>query len=173
MDEQQKIRRIERLWATAFVKAKAASQLLMQLNYLKQKIVHFGRKPNNMSFRNQMLDEIKNQEEVKNFEINFFKKSISPTKADPFAAAKKEIKKKPWFIMMPNNKFRVFWNFVIIILLFYTATFVPFQIAFIHEDYIALTIVDYFTDSLFGIDIIVNFTSAIETPKKEVIVEPK
>jgi len=33
---------------------------------------------------------------------------------------------KKWFILLPSNRFKIFWNFVIIFLLMYTATFVPF-----------------------------------------------
>jgi hypothetical protein len=69
---------------------------------------------------------------------------------------------------MPDHKFKIFWNLIIILLLIHTATFVPYQIAFISDDVFALDVIDYVTDSLFGIDIIVNFVSAIELPNKTI-----
>lgn len=69
---------------------------------------------------------------------------------------------------MPDHKFKIFWNLIIIMLLVYTATFVPYQIAFIQDDIFALTVLDYITDSLFGIDIIINFISAIELTNKTI-----
>jgi hypothetical protein len=35
------------------------------------------------------------------------------------------------FILMPDNKFKMLWNFVTMLLLLYTATFVPYKTAFI------------------------------------------
>ena len=69
---------------------------------------------------------------------------------------------------MPDHKFKIFWNLVIITLLIHTATFVPFQIAFISETYFSLDVIDYVTDCLFGIDILVNFISAVELPNKTI-----
>jgi hypothetical protein len=43
-----------------------------------------------------------------------------------------EIDEKPCpFLIYPNSSFKVFWNIVIIILLLYTATWMPYQICFI------------------------------------------
>jgi hypothetical protein len=42
-----------------------------------------------------------------------------------------EILKSCPLIIMPNSRFKMFWNLVIIVLLLYTATYMPFQICFI------------------------------------------
>jgi len=64
---------------------------------------------------------------------------------------------------MPNSNFKLFWNVVIILLLLYTATWMPYQICFIDEPSKGLMLVfEYFIDSLFAMDIILNFISAYE-----------
>jgi len=69
---------------------------------------------------------------------------------------------------MPNSRFKIFWNFVIIILLLYTATFITYRVAFIDTDSELLIVLDYIMDTLFGIDIIINFISAYEISETKV-----
>lgn len=71
---------------------------------------------------------------------------------------------------MPDSKFKTFWNITIILLLAYTSTVVPFQVAFINHDSDFATILNYLVDLLFGVDIFVNFFSAYEmrNQKKEI-----
>ena len=45
-----------------------------------------------------------------------------------------EILKRKTCLIMPDSKFKVYWNIIIILLLLYTALFVPFKIAFIETD---------------------------------------
>ena len=71
------------------------------------------------------------------------------------------------YIIMPTNKFKVGWNVVIIMLLAYTSTVVPFQVAFVDIDGFFTVILNYIIDILFGIDIIINFFSAYEHPNSQ------
>lgn len=64
---------------------------------------------------------------------------------------------------MPDSKFKTFWNIAVIVLLAYTSTFVPFQVAFVDQDSSFEIFLNYLVDILFGVDIIVNFLSAYET----------
>ena len=64
---------------------------------------------------------------------------------------------------MPESKFKTMWNITVIVLLVYTSTVVPFQVAFIDHDSSFSAFLNYMVDILFGIDIIVNFFSAYET----------
>lgn len=74
------------------------------------------------------------------------------------------LQEKPaWYVIMPDSKFKTFWNITVILLLLYTSTVVPFQVAFVDKDTNFAILVNYFVDILFGIDIIVNFFSAYET----------
>jgi hypothetical protein len=69
---------------------------------------------------------------------------------------------------MPDNKFKILWNIIIIFLLLYTATFVPYRVAFIDSDDKWLTVLDTFTDCLFGFDILVNLLSALEREDRSI-----
>ena len=74
-----------------------------------------------------------------------------------------EQKKKMRFLIFPENRFKIIWNLVIIALLLYTAIFVPYKVAFIHEqDGVVGQFFEYTVDALFGLDIIVNFMSVYE-----------
>lgn len=64
---------------------------------------------------------------------------------------------------MPDSKFKTFWNITVILLLLYTSTVVPFQVAFIDVDSDFSRIINYMIDLLFAMDIIVNFFSAYIT----------
>ena len=71
--------------------------------------------------------------------------------------------------MMPNSRFKVFWNIVIILLLLYTATVTPYRTAFIDETSTFMFYFELLTDFLFFLDIIVNFLSAFEGEDGEVV----
>jgi hypothetical protein len=63
---------------------------------------------------------------------------------------------------MPDSLFKKIWNCIIIILLIYTATYVPFKVAFVDETSASLFAWDLVVDALFFIDIFVNFFAAYE-----------
>lgn len=68
-----------------------------------------------------------------------------------------------WYIVMPNSIFYMVWQLVIVILLFYFATYIPFEIAFLNpaETYWRAAI-DYSIDFIFFLDIVINFFTAYE-----------
>jgi len=65
-------------------------------------------------------------------------------------------------IILPSSRFKLIWNFVIILLLLYTSTYVPYRVAFVDESTTAYQAFEYCIDALFLFDIFVNFCSAIE-----------
>lgn len=67
-----------------------------------------------------------------------------------------------WYIVMPNSKFKTFWNITVILLLLYTSTIVPFQVAFVDFDSDFSAFINYLVDILFAVDIFINFLSAYE-----------
>lgn len=83
-----------------------------------------------------------------------------------------EIKPLP-FILMPHNGLKMFWNFIIMLLLLYTATFVPYRTAFIDDAPQALVDFEWFVDALFIFDLIINFISAYEDRDKNIEVRLK
>ena len=85
----------------------------------------------------------------------------------------RKAKEKRACILMPSSKFKTTWTIIIVLLLVYTAIFVPFRIAFLEKETIGLTIIEAVVDILFAFDIIVNFLSAIEDRSGKLIVEPR
>ena len=76
-----------------------------------------------------------------------------------------EAKRAQKCLIMPDSKFKMFWNILVILLLLYTAIFVPFKIAFIETDGPVMKVFEALIDILFGVDIIVNFISVTENTK--------
>lgn len=75
---------------------------------------------------------------------------------------KKQTWKRRWYILMPDNKFKIFWNLVVLLLLCYTATIVPYRTAFVDENSEFMKYFEMLVDILFILDLPVNFLSAIE-----------
>jgi hypothetical protein len=75
-----------------------------------------------------------------------------------------EIGEKPCpFLIYPNSSFKIFWNIVIILLLFYTATWMPYQICFVDQTSTGWLLgLEYTIDCLFFLDIVFNFFTAYE-----------
>jgi len=67
-------------------------------------------------------------------------------------------------LILPESKFKTIWNMIIIVLLIYTGSYVPYKIAFIDEDTKGVQYFEYLVDILFFFDIIINFFSATEDP---------
>lgn len=67
------------------------------------------------------------------------------------------------YIIMPTDKFKLYWNIIIILMLSYTATYMPYQICFLESSGGFMKVLEYIMDVLFGIDIFINFISAYET----------
>ena len=63
---------------------------------------------------------------------------------------------------MPTSFFRSFWNIVLIGILVYTATYMPYKTCFIDVPSVASDNFDLVIDSLFTLDICINFLSAFE-----------
>lgn len=92
-------------------------------------------------------------------------KNINRTRQD---IEKKILEQKPRIVLLPDNNIKRYWNVQMILLLGYVATWVPFEICYLQDDPgAALGTSDFisiFIDSLFFIDIIINFLSAYEDP---------
>ncbi len=64
------------------------------------------------------------------------------------------------FIVLPDSKLKNIWNVVIMVLLIYTATFLPIRTAFIDKDPPGLFELENIIDFLFFLDVFLNFCSA-------------
>ena len=72
------------------------------------------------------------------------------------------------FILMPDSKVLSVWNIIMMLLLLYTATYIPFKTAFIEESSSLVNTIEFSIDSLFFVDLVVNFISAFETNYKNI-----
>lgn len=64
------------------------------------------------------------------------------------------------YIIMPDSIVKMIWSIIMIFLLFYTATFVPFRTAFIDDVSKEFEYFEYVVDFLFLMDLFINFVSA-------------
>lgn len=75
-----------------------------------------------------------------------------------------------WYIIMPQSRVRTVWNFVVLWLLGYTATIVPYRTAFIEredETNNFLPMFDIFVDFMYTVDLVLNFFMAFEDKDKK------
>jgi hypothetical protein len=63
---------------------------------------------------------------------------------------------------MPDDRLKIFWNMVVLFLLSYTATIVPYRTAFEDTPPTFFFYFDILVDILFFMDLFVNMFSAIE-----------
>ena len=66
---------------------------------------------------------------------------------------------------MHESKFKNYWNMLIIAMLIYTASFVPYRIAYTDDKTVALIVIDTMMDLLFFTDLIMNFFTVYEDKK--------
>ena len=78
-----------------------------------------------------------------------------------------------FFILMPDNNFRMGWNLVTVTLLLYTASFVPYRTSFIDDAPPGLETWEWVVNALFMFDIVINFISAYENSDKNIEVRLK
>lgn len=92
-------------------------------------------------------------------------KNINTQKAD---IEKKILEQKSKMVFMPDDPIKRFWNILMIFLLFYVASWVPVSICFQESNtsgiLTAAEVFDFIVDTLFFMDIIINFLSSYEDP---------
>lgn len=76
-------------------------------------------------------------------------------------------------MIRPNSFFKTFWNAVLVLMLVYTASYMPFKTCFIEDSSVLSDVVDALVDFLFTVDIAVNFLSIIEKNDGHLIYQPK
>ena len=63
-------------------------------------------------------------------------------------------------IILPNNKYKRWWDYLIGILLLYIAIFLPLRIAFFKEE--GMLVFETFIDAIFFVEIVLTFFTAYE-----------
>ncbi|CAF3405786.1 unnamed protein product [Rotaria sp. Silwood1] len=92
------------------------------------------------------------------------------------ASYRQEAPSTPPHIILHYCTFKTVWDWVILLLTFYTSLLVPYHAAFKSKslDDVPLLVVDSIVDVIFFIDIILNFhTTYVHTKSGEVISDPK
>ncbi|OMJ80534.1 hypothetical protein SteCoe_19174 [Stentor coeruleus] len=77
------------------------------------------------------------------------------------------------YLFQPEGNFIKAWSFVIILLLIYTASVVPYKLCFVDETSYGWYIYDTLVDCLFVCDIFVTFNTTCQDEEMKVIVERK
>lgn len=72
----------------------------------------------------------------------------------------KEEEALPWYLLHPRSNFRSLWNLLVISLLAYTATIMPFRLAFSDTESFNWKVAEWVLDSLFFSDILVTCFSS-------------
>ncbi|TDH15570.1 hypothetical protein EPR50_G00010270 [Perca flavescens] len=87
---------------------------------------------------------------------------------------KQETPKTPPHIILHYCLFKTTWDWVILILTFYTAIMVPYNVSFkTKQNNVAWLVVDSIVDVIFLVDIVLNFHTTFVGPGGEVISDPK
>jgi len=99
--------------------------------------------------------------------------TFDPSEALPFY--RQEAPKTPQHIILHYSVFRAKWNWLILLLTFYTAVIVPYNVAFHNKtrDSLAILVTDAVVDVVFFVDILINFHTTFVSPAGEVISDPR
>lgn len=74
-----------------------------------------------------------------------------------------EVMNSDW-IIYPNSNLKISWDILILFLLIWTATVVPYNIAFLPDRSSSWVVVDFLMDICWFIDIVLTFFTAIKIP---------
>ncbi|XP_060686864.1 potassium voltage-gated channel subfamily H member 1a isoform X1 [Hemiscyllium ocellatum] len=87
---------------------------------------------------------------------------------------KQEAPKTPPHIILHYCAFKTSWDWIILILTFYTAIMVPYNVSFkTKQNNVTWLVVDSIVDVIFLVDIVLNFHTTFVGPAGEVISDPK
>ncbi|KAM9856919.1 potassium voltage-gated channel subfamily H member 1b [Aulostomus maculatus] len=87
---------------------------------------------------------------------------------------KQETPKTPPHIILHYCLFKTTWDWVILILTFYTAIMVPYNVSFkTKQNNVTWLVIDSIVDVIFLVDIVLNFHTTFVGPAGEVISDPK
>ena len=105
----------------------------------------------------------------------FFILQMMNLNADVLPQYRLEAPKTPPHIILHYCLFKTFWDWLILMLTFYTAITVPYNSAFRSKtmDQVPLLVIDSIVDVVFFIDIVLNFHTTFVGASGEVISDPK
>ncbi|KAG7271621.1 hypothetical protein CRUP_009279, partial [Coryphaenoides rupestris] len=101
--------------------------------------------------------------------------------SDVLPKYKLQLPETTWWILLHYSPFKAFWDWIILLLVLYTAVFTPYSAAFLLDEHAdracgytcdPLNVVDVLVDVLFIIDIVINFRTSYVNHNDEVVTEP-
>ena len=69
----------------------------------------------------------------------------------------RDLKNYDYFVILPDDKFKAYWDVLITLLILLVSIFTPLRIAFQDDDPLEWIIADSIVDAIFCIDIVLNF----------------
>uniref|UniRef100_A0A3Q3BEQ5 Ion transport domain-containing protein n=1 Tax=Kryptolebias marmoratus TaxID=37003 RepID=A0A3Q3BEQ5_KRYMA len=104
--------------------------------------------------------------------------------SDVLPEYKLQAPERTWWILLHYSPFKAFWDWIILLLVLYTAVFTPYSAAFLLDEHgdlrqrrcgytcNPLNIVDLLVDVLFIVDIVINLRTTYVDQNDEVVMQP-
>uniref|UniRef100_A0A3Q3N4K4 Ion transport domain-containing protein n=1 Tax=Labrus bergylta TaxID=56723 RepID=A0A3Q3N4K4_9LABR len=100
--------------------------------------------------------------------------------SDVLPEYKLQVPEKTWWILLHYSPFKAFWDWIILLLVLYTAVFTPYSAAFLLDlrqrscGYTCnpLNVADLMVDVLFIVDIVINLRTTYVDQNDEVVTQP-
>ncbi|KAM3860042.1 voltage-gated inwardly rectifying potassium channel KCNH6 [Diretmus argenteus] len=104
--------------------------------------------------------------------------------SDVLPEYKLQVPETTWWILRHYSAFKAFWDWIILLLVLYTAVFTPYSAAFLLDEHgdvdqrscgytcDPLNVVDIMVDVLFIVDIVINFRTTYVNHNDEVVTQP-
>ena len=77
------------------------------------------------------------------------------------------------FLIHPDSWFKIIWDLIIIVLSVYNAILIPYEFSYSLEENTLWIVFDYMIDSLFWIDILINFRTIYKDKQDEDVKDGK
>ncbi|XP_034050366.1 potassium voltage-gated channel subfamily H member 6 [Thalassophryne amazonica] len=104
--------------------------------------------------------------------------------SDVLPEYKLQVPETTWWILLHYGTFKAFWDWIILLLVLYTAVFTPYSAAFLLDEHghsrqrrcgytcNPLNVVDLMVDVLFIVDIVINLRTSYVDQNDEVVTQP-
>ncbi|XP_074519384.1 voltage-gated inwardly rectifying potassium channel KCNH6 [Halichoeres trimaculatus] len=104
--------------------------------------------------------------------------------SDVLPEYKLQVPETTWWILLHYSPFKAFWDWIILLLVLYTAVFTPYSAAFLLDEHSdlrqrrcgytcnPLNVADLMVDVLFIVDIVINFRTTYVDHNDEVVTQP-
>ncbi|XP_055360216.1 potassium voltage-gated channel subfamily H member 6 isoform X2 [Betta splendens] len=111
-------------------------------------------------------------------------RKVLSLESDVLPEYKLQVPETTWWILLHYSSFKAFWDWIILLLVLYTAVFTPYSAAFLLDEHRdlhqrscgytcnPLNVVDLLVDVLFIVDIVINLRTTYVDHNDEVVTQP-